>query len=153
MNKETPTTQPTKADGQKYCLVCKDYADATCYENGHLTPTPQQSMDEVLKKHIKITTIGNESNYEWPNHKTFLEALFAAMTEWEQISNKQRDERIKELEYGIKNAIDIKDEYKEMYYNAAQRISELEKENERLKGDNKRDPWDDLGRNLSETTL
>ena len=46
------------------------------------TPT----IEDVLKKHIKVTTIGKESNYEWPNHLTLLDAIKAAMTEYASLN-------------------------------------------------------------------
>jgi predicted RNase H-like nuclease (RuvC/YqgF family) len=44
-----------------------------------------------------------------------------------------KEKEIAELNQGIKNAIDVKDEYKDMYYNAAKIIEELKAENERLR--------------------
>ncbi len=46
---------------------------------------------------------------------------------------KEKEKECEELKQGIRNAIDIKDEYKDMYYNAAKIIEELKAENERLK--------------------
>jgi predicted RNase H-like nuclease (RuvC/YqgF family) len=50
----------------------------------------------------------------------------------------------------LKKEVDILEKFNKRQFDT---ISELQEEIKRIKEDNKRDPWDDLGRNLSETTF
>lgn len=63
-----------------------------------MTPT----IEDVLNKHIKVTTIGKESNYEWPNQLTFLDAIKSAMTEYAASLNRQGWTRVESVQQDFK---------------------------------------------------